>query len=306
MKATISFIILTHNEERNICTAIGSVVGWADEIFVLDSYSDDRTVELSRAMGVHVVQRHFDNFAAQKNWALDHLPLRNEWVFFLDADERVPAGLRGEITEAISGPSDRDGYFVGMKQLFMGSAIAHGGWFPNLRLLLFKHRLGRYENRMVHEHLILRGKPGRLRNLLMHEDRKGLHRYFERHNAYSTMEAFEASRYLAAEAKHSSLGPSELSGAPASRRALKQWAYRHLPFRPLFKFLWSYGLRGGFLDGAVGFRYCLLQSLYEYQVSLKILELRSDRVVAARFDASFYSDAAGQSSHERSLHSERA
>jgi hypothetical protein len=120
------------------------------------------------------------------------------------------------------------------------------------------------------------------------------------------MEAFEASRYLAAKAKNASLGDSGLSGAPASRRALKQWAYRHLPFRPLFKFLWSYGLKGGFLDGAVGFRYCLLQSLYEYQVSLKILELQSDRVVAARFDASFYLDAAGQSCHDRSLHTERA
>jgi glycosyltransferase involved in cell wall biosynthesis len=277
MRVPISFIIPTRNEERNIRRAIESVVDWADEVFVLDSYSNDRTVELAKAMGVHVAQRRFDNFAAQKNWALDHLPIGNEWVFFLDADERVPGELRTEITEAISGHGcGWDGYFVGMKQLFMGSVIAHGGWSPNLRLLLFKHRLGRYEERMVHEHLTLRGRVGRLKNFLIHEDRKGIHQYFERHNVYSTMEALEAHRYLTEKIKHGSLSHTLLGGAPGRRRALKQWAYRHLPCRPLFKFLWSYGAKLGFLDGAIGFRYCLLQSLYEYQVSLKLIELRSD------------------------------
>jgi glycosyltransferase involved in cell wall biosynthesis len=277
MKAPISVIIPTRNEERNIRVAIGSVAGWADEVFVLDSYSEDRTVDFAEAMAVQVAQRRFDNFAAQKNWALEHLPLHNEWVFFLDADERVPVPLRTEITEAIASPGcGWDGYFIGMKQLFMGSMIAHGGWFPNFRLLLFKHRVGRYEERIVHEHLTLHGRAGRLKNLLIHEDRKGIHQYFERHNVYSTMEALEAHRYLTGEAKHYSFTRGRLGGTPGHRRALKQWAYRYLPFRPLFKFLWSYGLKRGFLDGRVGFRYCLLQSLYEYQVSLKLIELRSD------------------------------
>jgi len=277
MKAPISFIIPTRNEERNIRDAIGSVASWADEVFVLDSYSEDRTVEFAKAMGVHVAQRRFDNFAAHKNWALDNLPLGNEWVFFLDADERVPPQLRTEIAEATVGPGCAwDGYFVGMKQLFMGSEIAHGGWFPNFRLLLFKHRVGRYEQRIVHEHLILRGKAGRLKNLLIHDDRKGIHQYFQRHNVYSTMEALEAHQYLTGEAKDYSLAGALLGSTPERRRRLKQWAYRHLPFRPLFKFLWSYGLKRGFLDGRVGFRYCLLQSFYEYQVSLKLIELRSD------------------------------
>jgi len=277
MKTPVSFIIPTRNEERNICAAIGSVAGWADEVFVLDSYSEDRTVEFAEAMEAQVAQRRFDNFAAQKNWALDHLPLRNEWVFFLDADERVPPELRAEITEAITDLGCAwDGFFVGMKQLFMGSVIAHGGWFPNVRLLLFKHRVGRYEERIVHEHLTLSGRAGRLKNLLIHEDRKGIHQYLERHNLYSTMEALEAHRYLTDRVKDNSLSHSRLGGAPGRRRAVKQWAYRHLPFRPFFKFLWSYGVKRGFLDGRVGFRYCLLQSLYEYQVSLKLMELQSD------------------------------
>lgn len=277
MKVPVSFIIPTRNEERNIRGAIESVVEWAGEVFVLDSFSTDRTVDLAQVMGARVAQRKFDNFAAQKNWALENLPLRNEWVFFLDADERVTAELRNEVA-AVLGDSRGayDGYFVGMKQLFMGLPVAHGGWFPNLRLLLFKRRLGRYERRIVHEHLLLKGKAGRLRNLLIHDDHKGVHQYFERHNLYSTMEALEAHRHLTGKASGQSLGASLTGSAPERRRALKQWSYRHVPFRPLFKFGWSYILKRGFLDGRVGFRYCLLQAFYEYQVSLKLLELGAD------------------------------
>jgi glycosyltransferase involved in cell wall biosynthesis len=278
MNVPVSFIIPTRNEERNIREAIASVTGWADEVFVLDSYSEDRTLDIAQEMGAIVAQRRFDNFAEQKNWGLDNLPIRNEWVFFLDADERIPPELREEIIKALAGPGSWDGFFVGMKQLFMGSEIAHGGCFPNLRLLLFKHRLGRFERRIVHEHLILRGKAGRLRNLLIHDDRKGLHQYFERHNVYSSMEALEACRHLAHHAKEHGLVPGLFGSTPERRRALKHWAYEYLPFRPLFKFLWSYLLKRGFLDGRAGIRYCLLQAFYEYQVSLKLIELRSDPV----------------------------
>lgn len=93
MKAPVSVIIPTLNEQRNISRSLGSVSEWADEVFVLDSYSDDRTVEIAGEMGAQVTQRRFDNFSAHKNWALDNLPLRNEWVFFLDADERVTREL---------------------------------------------------------------------------------------------------------------------------------------------------------------------------------------------------------------------
>lgn len=278
MTAPLSFIIPTRNEERNIRDAIGSVASWADEVFVLDSYSEDRTVEFAKAMGVHVAQRRFDNFAAQKNWALDNLPLHNEWVFFLDGDERVPPRLRREITDAIRDPSRPfDGFYIGRQNYFMEVPVRHGGWYPDRRLVLFKHRLGRYESRIVHEHVVLNGRAGLLKQALLHyNDNKGLHQYFDRHNVYSTMEALEAYRHLKGKRSVATLRARVFGKGPERRRALKQWAYRHLPFRPLFKFLWSYGLKRGFLDGRVGFRYCLLQSFYEYQVSLKLIELRSD------------------------------
>jgi glycosyltransferase involved in cell wall biosynthesis len=302
MNVPISFIIPTRNEERNIRGAIESVIGWADEVFVLDSFSTDLTVEMAQAMGAKVARRQFDNFAAQKNWALDNLLMENEWVFFLDADERVTPELRNEVAAVLADSHGScDGYFVGMKQLFMGLPVSHGGWFPNLRLLLFKHRLGRYERRLVHEHLLLRGKVGQLRSLLIHDDRKGIHQYFERHNVYSTMEALEAHRHLEGDASEQSLAASLLGSAPQRRRALKQWAYRHVPFRPLFKFAWSFFLKRGFLDGRVGFRYCLLQAFYEYQVSLKLLELHLD---ATSPMLRYQSDSKGQPELRHSEHND--
>lgn len=278
MTSPVSFIIPTRNEERNIREAIESVIDWASEIFVLDSYSDDRTVEIATEMGVQVAQRRFDNFSAQKNWALDNLPLNNEWVFFLDADERVPDALRAEIANAIKPSNCRfDGFYIARQNYFMGVAVRHGGWHPDRRLIFFKHILGRYEDRIVHEHVVLNGRSGYLKYPLIHyNDNKGFHQYFERHNVYSTMEAIEAFRHLANNDLNGQLSAAPLGAGPERRRALKQWAYRYLPCRPLFKFLWSYVLKRGFLDGRVGLRYCLLQSFYEYQVSLKLRELQSD------------------------------
>lgn len=277
MSVPVTFIIPTLNEERNIALALESILGWADQVFVLDSFSTDRTCEIARACGTEVFQHRFEDFASQKNWGLDTLPLRNDWVFFLDADERVTRLLRDELDALFAGGFPAcDGYYVGMMHRFMGSYLTHGGWFPNLRLLMFKHRLGRFENRIVHEHLVLRGRIGRLRSMILHDDHKGMHQYFDRHNHYSTMEALEALSVVTSNDDEHHLRPNLRGTGPERRRALKHFAYRHLPCRPILKFMWSYVLKRGFLDGRVGFRYCLLQSIYEYQISLKLLELRSD------------------------------
>lgn len=274
-KAPVSVVVPTRNEERNLRECLLSVVPWAGEVFVLDSYSDDRTVAIAEEMGARVAQRHFDSFSAQKNWALDRLPFRHDWVFFLDADERATPPLRDEICSRMADPAGLcDGYYMGRKNYFMGQWVRHGGWYPNWQLRLFKHRLGRYEDRIVHEHVILEGRVGYLKTPLLHQDYKGLERYFDRHNVYSSMEAIEAYRLFHPPSK-GHLKPSLFTRGPGRRRFLKEAAYRYLPARPLFKFLWMYLGQGGILDGRIGFRYCVLQSFYEYQVSLKLLELRT-------------------------------
>ena len=274
-KIPVSVLIPTKNEERNISECVKSV-DWADEIFVLDSYSTDRTLEICKEMSVNVVQRVFDDFATHKNWALQNLPFRNAWVLILDADDRVTEQLRNEIQTTLSvGLSRFNGYYIARKHFFLGQWVRYGRFYPNYNLLLFKHSHARYEQRIVHEHIILEGKIGYLKYSLINYDRKGLERYFDRHNTYSSMEAIEAFRAIKKIDIEHTLCPNLFSRGPERRRFLKQLAYRYLPGRPLFKFIWMYIFQLGFLDGAIGFRYCLLHAFYEYQVSLKLKELSS-------------------------------
>jgi len=274
--AQVSIVILTLNEERNIAACIASVRGWADEVFVLDSWSGDQTTPIAESLGARIYRRRFDNFSRHKNWALDHLPLRNQWVFLLDADERMTGELRREIETILAMPAAPcDGYYVGMHYRFMGGWLNHGGVCPNWNLRFFRHRLGRYENRIVHEHVVLKGRAGYLRARLEQHDYKGLERYIDRHNVYSSMEALEAWR-IGRDGNAARIGKRLFARGPERRRLMKEFAYRYLPCRALLRFVWMYFIRAGFLDGRIGFRYCALAGFYEYQVSLKRLELESD------------------------------
>jgi len=217
----------------------------------------------------------FDNFSAHKNWALDHVDFAYDWVLIVDADERVSPALALEIAAAVARPGEVCGYYLPRQNFFCGKWIRHGGWFPDYNLRLLKVGRGRYESRLVHEHVLLDVPAGYLENPLVHQDYKGLERYFDRHNVYSSLEAVEAARTIRAARIPGRSLPAVLSPrGPERRRFLKNLAYRYLPARTLVKFLWMYVLRLGFLDGRLGFRYCLLHAFYEYQVSLKLEELQ--------------------------------
>ena len=150
MSAGVSVLVPTLDEELNLTECLRSVE-WADEVFVVDSFSRDRTVELARSSGATVVQHAFESYSRQKNWALDTLPFRNDWVLILDADERATSGLRCEI-EATLRNTDYAGFYVNRRFIFLGAWIRHAGWYPSWSLRLFRHRLGRYDDREVHEH----------------------------------------------------------------------------------------------------------------------------------------------------------
>src|SRR6267143_5018628 len=110
MSAPVSVLVPTLDEEDNLAECLRSLA-WADEIFVVDSFSHDRTVEIAREHGAQVVQHAFESYSRQKNWALESLPFRNDWVLIVDADERVPSELRDEIESVVSN-SAQDGYYV--------------------------------------------------------------------------------------------------------------------------------------------------------------------------------------------------
>jgi glycosyltransferase involved in cell wall biosynthesis len=273
VSAPVSVLIPTLDEELNLPDCLASVA-WADEVFVVDSLSRDRTVEIARARGAEVVQHTFEGYSRQKNWALDSLPFRNEWVLIVDADERVTPDLRCEIEQVVGGGDADDGYYLNRRFIFLGTWIRHAGWYPSWNLRLFRHRLGRYDNREVHEHLVLNGRAGYLKADLLHADQRGLEAFVARHNRYSTLEA--AARWKAeSNAPDRARLPVKLLASPVQRkRFLRERIWPSLPAKPVVLFVYMYLLRRGFLDGRAGLALCVFHAFQEFMVGLKLAELR--------------------------------
>lgn len=282
MKLAVSVIVPTKNEEQNIEACLRSV-GWADEVFIVDSQSTDRTVEIARRMGSKVVQFSYNgSWPKKKNWSLENLPFRNEWVLILDADERITPALRDEMAEAIK-DVHYDGYHINRRFIFLGRWIKHCGWYPNWNLRLFKHRLGRYEflgpgtdetrtgDNEVHEHVVIRGEVGYLKNDMVHEDFRDLFHWLERHNRYSSWEA-RVYHNLRGDQSLTTIG-SSFFGGPLQRRRFFKRIFIRLPFRPLIKFMLMYVFKLGFLDGKAGYYFCRLHSHHEFAIKAKRYEL---------------------------------
>jgi (heptosyl)LPS beta-1,4-glucosyltransferase len=182
----LSAIILTKNEEENIADCIASVQ-WADEVVVFDSFSQDGTVEIAEESGATVLQHRFQNFAQQRNAALDAID--SDWVFFVDADERATPELATEIRRAIQDES-RSGWWVPRHNYIFGRVIRHAGWYPDYQLRLLRHGQARYDpKREVHEVVILDGEEGHLENPLIHYNYDTLAQFVERQNRYIDYEA---------------------------------------------------------------------------------------------------------------------
>lgn len=281
-KAPLTVIVPVRNEALNIAACLESVA-FADEVFVVDSKSDDATAEIAAARGAKVVQFAYDGgWPKKKNWALANLPIRNEWIFLLDADERVPADLAGEIAAAIREPHGYDGFYLNRRLIFLGRWIRHCGWYPSWNLRLFRRGKGRFERLHggepagtgdveVHEHVVLEGQAGFLRHDLLHEDFKDVSHFIDRHNRYSTWEAAFYTT-LAAGRRGASQVEASAGGNPVERKRWMRRLWVHLPFRPLLRFFWMYVLRLGFLDGRPGLVFCTLMSFHEAVINAKLYE----------------------------------
>ena len=281
-KAPISALVPMLNEELNIGDCLRSLQ-FCDEIWVVDSHSRDRSPELAAELGARVVQ--FDYLRGgpkKKNWALESLPFAHPWVLILDCDERVPPEMEAEIRRAVAEPGDHAGYYLNRRVFFLGRWLKHC-WYPSWNLRLFRHALGRYErlesgrletgDNEVHEHVLLQGRSGYLRHDLLHYDFRSLHHFFERHNRYSTWEAEHRLRSKQAEGEL----PARFWGGPLERRRwLKRLALR-LPGKPLLRFLYTYLWRRGFLDGYPGFLISAYMAIYEFEIGMKMYELRKQR-----------------------------
>ena len=276
--APLSVLVLTLNEETNIAHSLKGLTGWADEIWVLDSFSTDRTLEIVRSYpSVKLRQRAFDDYASHVNWGLDNLLFSHEWILLLDADETLSEELKREIAQTLRAQGEGcDGFYVNRRVYFLGRWIKHCGWYPNWVLRLFRHRLGRHENRKVNQHLILNGKAGYLKGDLVHDDHRGLSAWITRHNQYSSWEAEERWAFLT-QGKSSGFRATFWGGPIQRKRFLKEKVFFRLPCKPVLFFFYLYCIRLGFLDGWAGFHLCLLQSIQEYHIYLKSKELRQRR-----------------------------
>lgn len=275
MTAAISVLIPTFNEEPNIAQCLSSVLGWAGEIFVVDSFSRDRTTEIATAMGATVVQHKFEGYAAQKNWAMDTLPIRNDWLLILDADEYVTADSRNEMESIASGGGEGyDGFYINRRFIFYGKWIKHCGWYPSWHLRFFRHKLGRYESRPVDEHVILKGKAGRLKHDLMHRDCRDMDWWIAKHNRYATLSAIANSHVEQNQLADERIQPRFFGNSVERRRFLKERVWRHLPARGLLFFLYLYIFRLGFLDGRKGLMFCSMHGVFQQMKLAKEWELR--------------------------------
>ena len=272
MSVPVSVLVPTLDEEVNLPECLESLA-WADEIFVVDSFSHDRTLAIARDRGAHVVQHAFESYSRQKNWALDTLAFRNEWVLIVDADERVPPELRVEIESVVSNGA-KDGYYLNRRFIFLDRWIRHAGWYPSWNLRLFRHRLGRYDDREVHEHVVLDGTVGYLRNDLLHLDRRGLDAFVARHNRYSTLEAAARLKALRDDPDRARLPVSLLASPVHRKRFLRERLWPRVPAKPLALFVYMYLVRRGFLDGGPGLALCVFHAFQEFMVGLKLAELR--------------------------------
>ncbi|HVT82920.1 MAG TPA: glycosyltransferase family 2 protein [Phycisphaerae bacterium] len=271
---SISILIPTKNEEVNLPHALQSAVGWAADVFVLDSGSTDKTREIAEKAGVTFVHHDWEGYARQKNWGLDNLPMTGKWVFILDADEVITPELRAELLAVAKADSvGENGFYVNRFFIFLNQRIRHCGYYPSWNLRFFRKGKARYEERDVHEHMVVDGKIGYLKHEMEHNDRRGMEFYIAKHNHYSTLEArelFKIERGMAT-------GTMKFSfwGGPIERRRwIKHKLWPKLPLKWYFRFLYMYVFRLGVLDGVTGFHFCLFLASYEHQITLKLRELR--------------------------------
>lgn len=263
-----SIVILTFNEEDNIEACIRSVE-WCDDVIVLDSMSTDRTCEIADDLGARVFSRRFDNFANQRNFAIDFIDSKYSWVFHLDADERFNEDLRKEC-EIMIQRDEKSAFFIPNRMMFMGRWIRRCSQYPYPQVRLIKKGEIRFS---VSGHGQREGASVReIGHIDVPYDHynfsKGIADWLSKHNRYSDEEA-----RILFDTKREPFAACFSTDSMIRKRALKSWFIR-MPYRPLVKFFYLFIVRGGVLDGIPGFHYCVLQYCYEFMIVLKVKEIK--------------------------------
>jgi glycosyltransferase involved in cell wall biosynthesis len=242
----VSVVLITYNEEGKVRAALESA-RWADEIVVVDSYSTDRTTDICREFTDRVYIEKWRGFSGQKSYAVGLA--KNDWVFVLDADERITDSLAAEVRDVMKNGPGKDGYRCARRNHFMGREIKYGGWYPDYSVRLFDRRKGAFKARSVHEAVEVKGEVGCLNNPMLHYTYDGVSDYLKRMDRYSALAADEMNK--------------------EGRRA----GALDLTIRPVMTFIKMFIIKQGIRDGFYGLVLAMLYSFYTFSKYAKLWEL---------------------------------
>lgn len=241
----ISTVIITRNEENRLEPALKSVADITSEIIVVDSFSQDETIQIAKKYTKHIFQRKWTNFSNQKNFANSKAGF--PWILSLDADERLSPELHEEILELRQEEPDCSGFSIPRQVYYLGKWIRHSGWYPDRKIRLFRRDKAHWEGEYVHESLVIQGQVKKLKGSIHHLTYQNISEHLDKINAFSGL------------------------GAQKLYAGKKKCGRRHLVFLPFFGFVKSYFWRAGFLDGFAGL---VISVLHGYSLFARYAKLR--------------------------------
>jgi glycosyltransferase involved in cell wall biosynthesis len=265
----ISVIILTKNEEADLPTCLESVK-WSNDVHVLDSGSTDNTINIAKQFGVNIWTNTFKSYGQQRNFALDNIRIKNDWILFLDADEEATDKFRFNVLNAIENAEDNiAGFYCCPKMMLEDKWLKYSDNFPKWQFRIIRKGKARWKD-FGHgqKEDEIKGKIGYIKEPYIHYSfSKGWNHWIEKHNRYSTLEAdsrfYNTPPFLNIFSKHSSM----------RNPALKSWLTK-FPGWPLLRFLHDYFFKLGFIEGVPGYIYCVNIAYYEFLIQIKIRELK--------------------------------
>ncbi len=279
MKQDISVVILTYNEELHIERCIKSLLPVVKEIFIIDSFSTDKTVQIAEKLGAKVYQNTWVNYALQFQWGLDNCPIKTKWVMRMDSDEYILPELQNEISNKMQNiQEDTSGIYIKRRVYFKDRWIKHGSYYPTWLLRIWKYEDGHIEQRWMDEHIKLtKGKTIQFENDLVDDNLNDLTWWTTKHNNYATREAVDVLNIIHEFINYDEVN-SNFFGTQEERKRFLKKKYANLPLftRPFIYFLWRYFIKLGFLDGKQGLIWHFLQGFwYRFLVDAKIYEIEN-------------------------------
>jgi glycosyltransferase involved in cell wall biosynthesis len=271
-------VVLTLNEEKHLARCLRSLQGVVDGIVVADCFSTDGTLAVARGFGARVIQRQWQNYATQFNWAIGEVDTAADWILRIDADEYLTPTLARQLREQVTAAAaDIDGIYCSRRMTFQGRLIRHGGVFPVRVLRLFRRDRGRCELRWMDEHIKVEGRTVGVDGEIIDDNLNSLTWWTDKHNKYASREAVDLLNLEYGFMPLDTVADLRSGRQDGVKRWLKEVVYARLPSggRACLYFAYRYIVRLGFLDGAAGTAFHFLQGFwYRYLVDAKIAEVK--------------------------------